>query len=168
MLQLIRLVKRSAVAVLVTSALANSAHAILGCTASASSVVFGAYNPLNAGPLDSTGIVSVTCTLTPQSNAAKVNYSIALSTGASGSMLMRQMQSPPNQLGYNLYTTSAYAQIWGDGTGGSSVVSGSMKLGASASEWTITNMHTMYGRIPAAQDVQPGNYADTIVVTVTY
>jgi len=145
------------------------AMAAVTCMTSATSVVFGTYNPLNAAPTDSTGQVTVSCTLTPNPQAANVSYTVTLSTGISGTMTSRTMLSGPNFLVYNLYTTSGYAQIWGNGLNGSAVVTGSMKLGRSAGgNYTDTRVHTVYGRIPPMQDVLPGAYADSIVVTVTY
>lgn len=145
------------------------AMASVTCSNTATSVVFGTYNQLNAAPTDSTGQITVACTLVPKAEAANIGYTISLSTGLSGTMTSRTMLSGPNFLVYNLYTTSGYAQIWGNGLNGSAVVTGSMKLGRSAgSSYTDTRIHTVYGRIPPMQDVLPGAYADAIVVTVTY
>lgn len=138
------------------------------CTSSATSVSFGTYNPVVATPTDSTGQVTVSCTLIPKAEAANVGYTISLSTGLSGSMVSRTMLSGPNFLVYNLYTTSGYAQVWGNGSSGSMAVGGSMKLGRSSGTYSDSRAHTVYGRIPPAQDVLPGAYSDSIVVTVTY
>lgn len=138
------------------------------CSVSSSGIAFGVYNPLTPTALDSTGTVAVTCTLTFPPFVDNVSYTIDLSPGSSGSMLARAMQSGVNQLNYNIYTTSARVQVWGDGTGGTSDVTGTMRLGFIFLPSTRTNNHTMYGRIAAGQDIPPGSYSDTIIVTVTY
>ena len=72
------------------------------------------------------------------------------------------MQSGANTLTYNLYLNAAETQIWGDGTGGSVIDNATI----TALLGTVTV--TAYGLMPAAQDVSPGAYADTITVTVSY
>lgn len=144
-----------------------TAHAAVSCTVSATAVAFGVYDPLIGSPLDSTGTVSVTCTITFPPLVETVNYSIDLSAGG-GTFLARRMQAGTNQLFYNLYTSAARTNIWGDGSGGTSDVSGAMTIGFFFWPSTRTNTHTVFGRIAAAQDVPPAAYSDTIVVTVTY
>lgn len=137
---------------------------LCSCSASTTAVAFGTYNPLSASPLDGTGNVRVSC---GGVLGLLVPYDIALGTGAYGSGFSpRKMASGGNRLNYDLYTSSAYATIWGDGSGGSQDVSGSVTivlLGGTA------NNHAVYGRIPAGQTaVVPGSYGDTVTVTVTY
>src|ERR1700752_3006161 len=96
---------------LLLALLPGVAEAAATCSVSATSVVFGAFNPF--GPaVTSTGTISVTCS----GGTASSPYTIALSTG-SGTYAQRYMNST---LKYNLYTSSAYTTVWGDGTGGSS------------------------------------------------
>ena len=70
--------------------------------------------------------------------------------------------SSPNQLQYNLYKDAAYAQIWGNGTGGT------VTLVNTNSGSGVGPTHTIYGRIPAGQDLPVGVYTDTIVITITF
>jgi spore coat protein U-like protein len=137
------------------------AWAALSCTTSAQAVAFGNYDPLSSLPTDSTGQVSVTCT-----NLVNllVSYTVALSTGVSGSYSNRQLASGSNRLNYNLYTDLTHLLVWGDGTSGTSTVSNTFLVVLAG----ITANHTVYGRIPARQNVAVGSYSDTITVTVTY
>jgi len=81
--------------------------------------------------------------------------------------VQRQMKSGANTFGYNLYTTNAYAVVWGDGTGSTATISGTMRL--NNGHPSQTNTHTVYGRIPALQDVAVANdYRDNVTATVTY
>ena len=54
--------------------------------------------------------------------------------------------------------------VWGDGTGGSSKLTDGYLLGLI----TVIKTYTVYGRIPARQNIPAGAYADTITVTVNY
>lgn len=137
----------------------------VNCTASASGVAFGIYNPLNSVSDASTGTLKVTCN---GSGTGSVNVTLAvtLSTGLSGSFATRKMFSGANPLSYNIYWSTAYNQIVGDGTGGSFAgMAGPFTVIAGGSN---TATGTFYGLIPASQDAAPGAYSDVITVTVTY
>ena len=137
----------------------------VSCSASATGPAFGIYNPLGATPTYANGQVQVTCTLL-SGGATTVNLVSSYSAGASGSYATRTMVIGANKLNYNLYFDAAYTQIRGDGTGGSQT--GGASLALSPGNPTQTATGTIYGRIPAGQDVAAGAYADTIVVTITY
>ena len=125
------------------------------CTVSATPVAFGSFNPFGA-TVTSTGTITVACS----SGSKNATYTIALSTGNSGSFATRQTSTSMPYLSYNLYTTSGYTSIWGDGTGGSVTVTGT--------DTTATNNYTVYGQLPTPQGVTPQGYTDNITVTVTY
>lgn len=140
----------------------GAAHALLfTCTAEASVANFGAYSPFDAAALDGVGNARVTCT---GLIGLLVSYDIQLSRGASGSYAARSMSNGIHALSYNLYTSAARATVWGDGSGGSSTVSDGYLLAI----LTTVRDYPVYGRIGAGQNVSPGAYADTIVVTVNY
>ena len=133
--------------------LLSESPASAACTVSTTSVNFGAYDPKSGTADDSTGSVEVTCDKGPHPK----NSTIALSPGNSGTYAARQMESGANILTYNLYSNAARSQIWGDGSGGS------FTLGYNAS-----GTFTVYGRIPALQNVQAGTYSDSLTVTITF
>ncbi len=141
------------------------AQAQVSCSVSAVGVNFGIYNPLSAAPTLANGQVSATCSLIGR-GAARVNVTSSYSTGSSGSYAMRTLRSGTNALNYNLYFDAAFTQIRGDGTGGSQTGSASFTLNSRTPVQSTTSV--IYGRIPAGQDVVPGNYSDTIVVTIIY
>lgn len=137
------------------------------CTVSTPGLAFGSYNVFAAGATKVNATLSIKCTLTTPPNSVTVNYTISLSTGSSNSFVQRQMTSGANTLGYNLYTSNAYSVVWGDGTGTTKTVAGSMSL--TSGNPTHTNTNTVYGQIPALQDVAvANNYSDNVTVTVTY
>jgi spore coat protein U-like protein len=153
-------------AALLGALLAGTAHASVSCSVSASGPVFGIYNPLSATPTDSNGTVKVTCTLLSGA-ATSVTPLVSLSSGASGSFTPRTMLSGTSKLDYNLYWSTAYSNIWGDGTGGSQQGTATLYLSPVSPTQQATGV--MYGQIAAGQlSVAPGAYLDTIVVTVSY
>lgn len=122
------------------------------CTVSASPFQFGVVDPLIVAETNSTSSVSVSC-------PSVTSYTIALSTGA-GTFAEREMQSGAYSLIYNLYADAARTMIWGDGTGISTVVSGSAS--------TAGTTHTIYGKLPHQPTAVPGVYSDSIVVTLSF
>jgi spore coat protein U-like protein len=137
----------------------------VNCTASASGIAFGIYSPLSAVADASTGTLKVTCNGSG-TGSANVTVNVTLSAGSSGSYATRKMFSGVNALNYNIYWSTAYNQIVGDGTGGSFAGSaGPFVVPAGGSNFATG---TFYGLIPASQDVAPGAFSDVITVTVTY
>lgn len=144
---------------------ALTARAAVTCSVSATGPAFGNYNPLNASPTLANGLVTVTCTLLSGSTTT-VNVVTSYSAGNSGSYANRSMLSGANVLHYNIYFDAAFTQIRGDGTGGSQTGGATFTLTKTAP--TDQASGTIYGRMPAGQDVAAGNYSDTIILTVTY
>lgn len=135
-------------------------------------MTFPAYDPLGPSLTSSTGVITVsaTCGFT-FSPPFTLNYSIALSAGSSNSFTPRTLMSGVNKLQYNLYTSVAYASIWGDGTGGSQMLADQI-IGTCTTFGFIncsgSKNDIVYGNIPAMQDVSPGSYDDNITITVTF
>jgi spore coat protein U-like protein len=90
----------------------------------------------------------------------------SFSTGSSGTYSNRTLRSGTNILNYNLYYDAGYSEIRGNGSGGS--YTGSATLNLTAGNPTQTATGTIYGKIPAGQNVAPGTYTDTLVVTITF
>ncbi|MCS5707365.1 spore coat U domain-containing protein [Candidatus Berkiella cookevillensis] len=152
----------------VLSFLAKNAYALclgLGCSCSiaTNSFNFGAYNPLSPTAKDLSGSLSVTCGSLLAS--VSVAYTVSLSTGNSGTYTQRSMLNGANILNYNFYTDAGRTTIWGNGGGGTSMISNSYILGLL---FPRTDNFTIYGRIPALQNVPIGAYTDNIVATVTF
>jgi spore coat protein U-like protein len=135
---------------------ATDAAAQASCTISVLPVAFGNYNVFTATPVDSTGRVTFRC------NATAMNISISLGKGASTTFTPRTMTKSGEVLTYNLYRNAARTNVWGDGTGGTSVYT-------RANPPNNSNVNvTIYGRIPAGQDVSAGAYADTVLATINF
>jgi spore coat protein U-like protein len=121
-----------------------------------------------AGADDSAGTVTVICAYVPP-GATNVNYSVVLSPGMnSATAAARQMAAGTSSLGYNIFQNSARSAVWGNGLNGTVLATGSMTVGPGVGNGTRTAIHTLYGRIPGLQDVVPGNYLDTLVLSLNY
>ncbi|MES2259152.1 MAG: spore coat U domain-containing protein [Pseudomonadota bacterium] len=131
-----------------------SATAINDCTISATPVNFG-----NSGVLTSTvratGTLSVRCV---NNNA----YQIALNGGTvAGAVAARKMKpaSGSARIAYRL-SQSLDGAVWGDGTGGTTVYSGTGTGNALGI--------TVFGAVPAQTTPAPGDYSDTVTATIYF
>jgi len=151
---------RVALVVLVVGTLCGLWSAVaLGqsCSVSASGVSFAGYDPFALSDVLASGQIEVRC-------SEGTAYEVRLSPGEHGSLLQRKLKhlSLSWTLSYQLFTDAARTVIWGDGSGSSGWVSG-VGQGTSAPQ-----VHVIYGRLPARQNVHVGDYQDQIVVTVNY
>lgn len=134
-----------------TAAFTVNATVVANCVIDAQDLAFGATSSLAANR-DQSSALSVTCT-----NAAP--WSIGMSNGSNFSSSRRmRLGSTANYVSYGLYRDAARSQGWSTGTG--NVASGT---GTGASQSL-----TIYGRVPVQAVPAPGNYADTVVATVTF
>lgn len=143
---------------------ASALCALCSCSVSATPVVFGTYDPISSSPTDSDGSVLFTC---GGLVGGVVTYDVALNKGMNSTTFSpRRMSSGANLLDYDLYTSSAHSSVWGDGTGGSQKISGSVTILVLGG---TTRALVVYGRIPGNQTtVRAGTYSDAVLVTVTY
>jgi len=117
-------------------------------------VSFGVYDVFTALPNNNgVGSIVIKCT------GGGGPYDVTLSTGQSNNYVSRLMRSGNYLLNYNLYTSTARTIVWGNGSGGSSRVSVPKNS---------TQTLSIFGHIPARQDVAVGVYSDNIHVTVHF
>jgi len=137
-----------------------SATVLKNCTVGATNVAFPNYTP-TTGAQTANGTVSVSCT-----KSTAFTVSLNKGTTAGGTIAQRLMSDGAGDtLQYNLYTTSGFATVWGDGTG-TSVTQGGTGAGMAAPVAL-----TVYGNLPdsaANQAVPPAAYTDTVTVSVAY
>jgi spore coat protein U-like protein len=126
------------------------------CTVSATAVSFGTYDVFVTTPNTSTGTITYHC-----GNKDR-NIQIAISKGSSTTFSPRTLRNGAETLAYNLYRDAAFSVILGDGTGGTGVFAD-----ANPPNNLDVNL-TVYGRIPAQQDVSVGSYSDTVIVTISF
>ena len=152
-------------------AVASNAHAACepldscACGVRASPVQFGAYNAFNNTPTDSIGSIEVNCSVSTPT--VSLTYEIRLSTGDSGSFSPRRLAGPTGgHLSYNLYSDASRNQVWGDGSGSTTSVSGGFSVLLPSNNIAE---HPVYARVDEGQlGADSGNYSDTIQVTIIY
>lgn len=148
--------------VAVATLAAAGASQAAGCSVTASSLLFGPYDTLSLVPVDSVGTLTVSCIGTP---GEAVSYRIGLGAGGSGNPAARRLRGPGAwALDYNLFTNGARTLVWGDGAAGSLLVADTLSLTGGARQ----RSHPVYGRIYPRQNVGPGAYGDTLVVTLEF
>lgn len=132
---------------------AISANVAANCVLTAGSVAFGTYDPLVANdttPLDQTGTFTIRC-------VKGVTADVGLDDGVNGA---RQMSDGGTELlGYELYQDGGRTTAW--------TASGAGRYSYTAANRSATTL-TIYGRIPAGQDVAAGSYTDTVVASAEF
>jgi spore coat protein U-like protein len=150
--RLMRRLARVALATMCTL-FASAAAEAAQCTVSTTSVNFGAYNVFDTSPRDSTGTITLRC------NGGANDVRVEIDSGRSAYVLFRYMTQGVEPLFYNLYQNANRTQLWGENALAQDV-------GDPPNNKDLTL--TVYGRIPAQQDVSAGSYTDTVTVTVQY
>jgi spore coat protein U domain-containing protein, fimbrial subunit CupE1/2/3/6 len=139
-----------------TANLSVSTSVSKNCSITTTPVAFGAYDPVVANvttPLDAAGAVIVTCT-------KGAGTRIDLNAGANASGSIRRMAGGGDFLTYELYQDTTRTTVWGSGSGAGQTITGAPSK--------APRTFTVFGRIPAGQDVVAGAYADTVVATINF
>ncbi len=131
------------------------------CSVGATTHAFGAYDTLNT----TAGTSSITITCRHNGQAFTFNYTVSLS-GGSGSYAARQMTGAGDTLNFNHYTSLAHTTIWGDGSAGTTTVTGSLFVPQGGGN-VGSETQTVYGLIGAPQNVSATAYATVSPITVT-
>jgi spore coat protein U-like protein len=132
-----------------------TATVVNNCNITTTPLSFGSNTLLNTA-VTSTGTISVQCT---NGDA----YEVALDGGTTaGSVSGRQMVGATSggKVSYQLYTDSAHATPWGDGTGSTSMATGTGS--------GVAQSLTVYGRVPVQAVPIPDTYSDTVKATVYF
>jgi spore coat protein U-like protein len=152
---------RTLVALTAAAALALRPAPSDAMTCSFTSVVgvsFGSYSVLATSPVDTAGSVTYLC----ESGPADF-ITIDIDAGTSGTFSARTLVNGGSTLSYNLYESATRTgNPWGNGAGGTT------HYGPVLAELDTPTVITVYGRIPAQQNVPAGAYADTVVVTINF
>jgi len=133
------------------------------CSVSATDVAFGAYDGLDQVIVDSTGDIEVSCGTDTIGDV--MSYEVELSGAKRGSRPRELSEQGNNALYYNLYTDPSRTLIWGDGKGSTVMVTDSYTFTVLC---CVTRNYTVYGRIDAGQNVEPGLFSDSITVKVDF
>lgn len=158
----------AALALLATGSLPGTATAQT-CAVASTPLVFGQYTSPGGARVDSSASVTVTCTPAYLLLACSVGYTLSLSHGGTGTPGNRQLAAGAGRLSYGLFSDAARTQPWGDGGADGAPVGANITtslLGLVCLPGV--RAHTVHGRLPANQNVPPGSYSDTVVLTITW
>lgn len=142
----------------------SAAGAVITCTFSSTpGMSFGPYNDSSAVATDSSTSAVVRCTRVLGTNNANVVLQVGPSA-TSGTVATRQMASGANRMDYNLYRDGGRTQVWGQASGVDTV---SLNTGNIGNGGSVDVTFTIFGRIPALQNVNAGAYSDSVQLTVS-
>ncbi len=128
------------------------------CSITAPNMNFGTYDIFSSTPLTSTMSFTVSCGNGYQGGYVYINFG----TGSSGTYNNRTMSNGTDTLNYNIYADTAHTTIVGDCSGVTTCYYGYFpKHGGSGSA-------TVYGLLPAQQNVSPGTYNDVVTITLYF
>jgi spore coat protein U-like protein len=116
-------------------------------------VIFGSQSALGAN-VDANSAIAINC---PRGTAFTIG--LDKGQGAGATYAARKMTSGANTVTYSLYLDSARTKVWGETDGVDTFSGTSASFGATC---------PVYGRVPAQASPAPGNYTDTVKITVTY
>lgn len=130
------------------------------CNVTSLPLSFGGYDVFSTAPLDATGSITISCTNPDQKPMPIV---VSIGSGTSGSFNPRQMRlaGAADGMSYYLFLDASKTTIWGDGNGGTSTFTSTIVRNPTVNA-------TIYGRIPAQQNLRAGTYSDTLLVTVVW
>lgn len=141
------------------------------CGITNGAVAFGAYDPIvanNASPLNATGTLTVTCTKGATGVWVGLGVgSYAAFATAPSTRAMKEAASA-NYLSYELYKDAARTLVWGNATATAGSGTGQTVTFSAGAGLTNPASLTIYGQVPAAQNVATGSYSDTVVATVNF
>jgi spore coat protein U-like protein len=89
-------------------------------------------------------------------------FSVSLGPGVTGTgPTARRMTKGAESISYGLYKDAAHTLPWGDAAAGAGTIASATGTGAA-------QIMTVYGYVPPQATPSPGNYADSVVITLTY
>jgi spore coat protein U-like protein len=142
-----------------TTTFTVTATVLKNCTVAAAPLAFGNYTP-TGGALAVNTTVSVSCT-----KSTPFNTELSAGTTTGSTIAQRLLgDGAGDTLQYNLYTTAGFTIPWGITVGTNTVAGTGAGMGTPV-------VQTVYGQLvdsAANQAEPPGNYSDTITVSVAY
>ena len=151
-----------------TGTLEVTASVVQKCNVSAPTLAFGNYDPVtvNAGaPLNGTTLAKFECTrgstgVYVTANTGQ-NGPHATGTCAVAKCTRAMSDGVGNYLSYDLYTDAARTNVWNTTNTDGHVYRPVFTSGRIQSA-------TVYGQIPAAEDVPGGNYTDSVEMVINF
>lgn len=153
-------------ALLVLLAPGAATAAVVCRITSAGALAFAPYDALVPTPTDSEASVLVTCERDggPQNVTLVLQASQGMNSTSVNARRLAHAGGTSDTLNYGLYTDPGRSNVLGM-TEGINTLRVSLSVPNKSS---ATRRLTIFGRIPAGQDVSTGNYIDTVHLTLMY
>lgn len=154
MLMILMVAPINSYAATTSATLSVNATVAASCVVGAATLALGIYS-LSADVISST-TMSITCT-----NTTVYNIGLDAGTGAGATVTNRKATSGANTIQYQLFRDNTRLQNWGN-----TVATDTLVGTGNGTAQSIT----IYSTLPSAQASapSPGNYTDTVNITVTY
>ena len=144
---------------MVAGALLSAVPAHAECSVESGKIDFPAYDVYGTTPIDGVGELRYMCS--PDQKDVTPTIRIVFGPATDGTFT-RVMSHGSEKLKYNVYLDPSRTAIWGDGSAGTmTYVAACCAVGKFA-------VLSMYGRIPAGQDVEAGNYVDSLLMNLEF
>lgn len=132
---------------------------------SSTSLAFGSYDMLSGSPRDSLSTVDVNCSR--NGGPQNVVVTLGLDPGMHGTSVsarrMAHTGGSGDYLSYGLFRDVGRSSVWGYSAGMDAV----SQVVAVPNNGSASTTFTIFGRIPALQNVTAGTYTDSVRVTLT-
>lgn len=134
------------------------------CSLASENLAFGTYDVFGSASLDSSATLVVTCHRAGGAPNSALDIAIGPSA-SSGTIASRRLQTAGgvDYLGYNLFRDVTRTAVWGN----TSAVDTLVQTISVPNNGSAQVSATIFGRIPAGQDVRMGIYLDSVTITVT-
>ena len=135
------------------------------CGQVVSPMAFGLYSTVQAGATDTTATVTISC-VPGVGDPLTTPYTLTVAGTGSGNDSIRSITSGAARLYYQVYSDASRSLVWGNG--GSSGAGVSSSVTSASVAVAAMRVHTAYARMPAGQNVPPGTYAGSLLITIDY
>lgn len=127
-----------------------------GCVIAATNHDFGIYTTSSpTDNLNGTNTLTATCTLAVPYT---IGLNVGIGSGATAAARKMTRSGGTEMLAYSLYQAADRLVVLGDTVG----------LTISGVGTGLAINHTVFGKIPASQNVPAGSYVDTVTATITF
>ncbi len=136
------------------------------CSVTAAVLSFGQYNGLASAPNLSPGVVRVSCTKDPAAVTETVTLTLQLLPSPPGTAGSRKLDLGGSSLSFDMFVDVLRTRPWGDGSAGTSTISGVLVLTAVNTAAVIE--FPVYGRIPTGLPSPVGSYSGQFAILLIY
>ena len=136
------------------------------CLVTSALLSFGQYNGLASTPNLSPGLVRVSCSKDPLLVTETVTLTLQLLPSPPGAEASRKLDLGGSSLSFDMFTDVLRTRPWGDGSAGTSTISGVLILTAVNTAAVIE--FPVYGRIPTGLSSPAGSYTGQFAILLIY